>query len=265
MDFPSNICIAWFCRSTHLFQTFLVFINGRFCWFWPTLLLYYPEILKFYLVPFKNCNRASSIQIFAILTHTYHRFGLSMVLCDDYCLRQLGTLLLISSHMHSIWIPLILDCLLWYQFLSGVWFSCKEGMKTPVGKPLHLVVTNPCFYYSIFTEAHSLSRIWDHQSVSNWPNTSSLWRCYWYQLILICLNICPIDSSTALCACLKITMGLRRIEPTSGFCFKFASPGGNTDVPHLIFRLIIFITFRFLFLNKFLIYIFFRNKNFKDI
>ena len=24
MDIPSNICIAWFCRSTHPFQTFLV-------------------------------------------------------------------------------------------------------------------------------------------------------------------------------------------------------------------------------------------------
>ena len=40
-----------------------------------------------------------------------------------------------------------------------------------------------------------------------------------------------IDSSTALWACLKITMDLIRIEPTPGFRFKFASSGGNTGVP----------------------------------
>ena len=46
MDIPSNVCIASFCRSTRPFQTFLVTINGQFGWFWPTLLLYYLEILQ---------------------------------------------------------------------------------------------------------------------------------------------------------------------------------------------------------------------------
>ena len=45
MDFSSNVYIAWFCSSTHPFQTFLVSINGQFGWFLPTL-LYYPEILQ---------------------------------------------------------------------------------------------------------------------------------------------------------------------------------------------------------------------------
>ena len=46
MDLPSNICIAWFCRSTHPFQTFLVSINDQQGWFWSNLLLYYQEILQ---------------------------------------------------------------------------------------------------------------------------------------------------------------------------------------------------------------------------
>ena len=54
MDFPSNICIAWYCRSTHPFQIFLVSMNGQFGWFWPTLLLYYPEILQTTLSLSKN-------------------------------------------------------------------------------------------------------------------------------------------------------------------------------------------------------------------
>ena len=45
MDIPSNFCIAWFCRSTRHFQTFLVSINSQFDWFWSNL-LYYHEILQ---------------------------------------------------------------------------------------------------------------------------------------------------------------------------------------------------------------------------
>ena len=46
MDFPSIVCIAWFWSSTHPFQTFLVSINDQLDCFWPTLLLFYPEILQ---------------------------------------------------------------------------------------------------------------------------------------------------------------------------------------------------------------------------
>ena len=45
MNLSSNVCTAWFCRSTRPFKTFLVSINGHFGWFWPSLLLYYPDIL----------------------------------------------------------------------------------------------------------------------------------------------------------------------------------------------------------------------------
>ena len=51
MDLTSNVCIAWLYRSAHPFQTFLVSINGQFGWFWPTLLLYYPEIQQSILSP----------------------------------------------------------------------------------------------------------------------------------------------------------------------------------------------------------------------
>ena len=43
---PSKFDIAWFCRSTHLFKTFLVSINRQHGWFWPSLLLCYPEIAQ---------------------------------------------------------------------------------------------------------------------------------------------------------------------------------------------------------------------------
>ena len=39
------------------------------------------------------------------------------------------------------------------------------------------------------------------------------------------------ESSTALWACLKITIDLSGIKPTPGFRFKFASPDRNTGVP----------------------------------
>ena len=39
----SNDFIAWLCRSTHPFLTFLVSINGRLGRFWPNLLLCNPR------------------------------------------------------------------------------------------------------------------------------------------------------------------------------------------------------------------------------
>ena len=53
MNFPSNVYVVWFCRSTHPFQTFLVSINGQHGWFWPTL-LHYPEILQTTLSLYRN-------------------------------------------------------------------------------------------------------------------------------------------------------------------------------------------------------------------
>ena len=46
INFPSNVWIARFYSSTHLFQIFLFSINSQFGWFWPTLLLYYSDIFQ---------------------------------------------------------------------------------------------------------------------------------------------------------------------------------------------------------------------------
>ena len=106
-----------------------------------------------------------------------------------------------------------------------------------MGKPLYSAVTNTCLLFIYPHLSHSLPRIWDHQAVFYWPETGSFWQCYWYQLILICFKILPwFDRSTALWACLKITMNLRWIEPITGFSlgiYSFSSvfPSGNTVVP----------------------------------
>ena len=131
MDIPSNSFIAWFYRSTYPFHTFLVSINDQFGWFCSNLLLCYPWIEQTIFIPSKNWDRASCIQIFAMPTHTYHRFGFSVELCDDECSNRLGSLLVISPHMHSILIPQIQNNPYKYRFLSGIWLSCIEGNENP--------------------------------------------------------------------------------------------------------------------------------------
>ena len=193
-----------------------------------------------YLVPLKNWNLACRYWNFAILTHTYHRFGLSVVLCVDEFLCLLGFLLLISLHMHFIWMPLLLDYFFSYLFLSGIWLPFKEGNENPQWeKPLHSAITNTCLLFISLTEAHFLSvygiiilcpidRIQVASDSAMIPADSDL-----------LLKPALYDSSTALWACLKMTMDFREIEPTPefspGFRFKFASPGGSTGVPLLIF------------------------------
>ena len=60
-------------------------------------------------------------------------------------------------------------------------FSQPKGVvKTPYyprGKLRLLERPSPVSYLSTLTEAHSLPRIWDHQSVSYVPDTGSFWQC----------------------------------------------------------------------------------------
>ena len=91
-----------------------------------------PGDIRVYPIPYKNWNRANqALQIFAIPMHIYHRFWLSVVLCDDLHPSLLGSMLVISPHMHSIWMPLVLDFLFYYRFLSGILLPCKEGNDNP--------------------------------------------------------------------------------------------------------------------------------------
>ena len=126
-------------------------------------------------------------------THTYHRFWLNRVLCDDGCPSLLGSLLAISPHMHSIWMPLIRNYLFSYRFLSGIWLSCKGGSENlQREKPSHSAGANTCLLFIYPHLAHFLPRLRDHQSVSYVPDTDSFWQCYWYQLILICFLNLPL-------------------------------------------------------------------------
>ena len=62
----------------------------------------------------------------------------------------IGSLLVISPHIHSIWMPLVLDYLFEYQFLSRIWLLCKVGNEIPqmIGN-LHIqLVPIPVSYLS---------------------------------------------------------------------------------------------------------------------
>ena len=109
-------------------------------------------------------------------------------------------------------------------------------MKTPVGKPFHSDSTNTCLLF-----------IYPHRGPFPPPHMRSSVGVLLtgYRKLLTVLLVPansdllqePVlfDSSTALWVCLKITMDLRVIEPTTvfspWFCFKFACLDGNTDVP----------------------------------
>ena len=216
MDFRSNVCIAWFCRSTRPFQTFLVSINGQFDWFWSTLLLYFPEILQTTLalprIGIEHVGISEFRHAYTYLSQVRIKCGF----CDDLCFSLLGSLLLISSHMHSIWMPLILDYL--PSIGSCLKSDCpaKKVVKTARGNLyiLRYQYLSPIIYPHL---AHSLPAYGiisrcpvDRMQVASDSAIGTSW--FWSAS-----RICPIISSTALWACLKITMDWRGIEPTPGF------------------------------------------------
>ena len=97
MDIPSDCCIAWFCRSTRPFQTFLV-SNIGLLRLRTTKYVALPNNLgTAHHIPsnFRSIQPRSGIEkgenqpvwwpYFRLLTHTYHRFGLSVELCGDKC------------------------------------------------------------------------------------------------------------------------------------------------------------------------------------
>ena len=73
-------------------------------------------------------------------------------------------------------------------------FCCSQPrrvVKTPYhtrGNSRLLVDFSPVSYLSTLTEAHSLLRIWDHQSVSYVPDTGSFWLLLEFILIKISEN-----------------------------------------------------------------------------
>ena len=115
-------------------------------------------------------------------------------------------------------------------------------MKTPNGGNLHILqVPIPVSYLStlnwgpfpLVNEIISRCPIDQTQVASESAIATSRFKS--------ASRTCRINSSKALWTCLKITMDLRGIEPTSGFRFKFASPDWNTGVPQsFIFSLIMF-------------------------
>ena len=128
--------------------------------------MYYQKILQIPCPYLRTGSGMWVFQSFAMPTHTYHRFGLSVVLCDDLYLSLLGSLLLISPLMHSIWMPLILDDFFEYRFLSRVWLLCKEDNENSQWGNLHiLLVLKSASYLSTLTLSIP-SHILDHQSVS---------------------------------------------------------------------------------------------------
>ena len=184
----SNNCIAWFCRSTHPFQTFLVLINGWYGWFWPIPFTSLPIIMLLLpLSPLKLDLRIGYWN-FAISNHTNHSFGLSVEL---WRLVPKPTMLL-AAYFTTQTLSFSMDC-------SS--YSTIQLVSVPV---LNLIILQRrqwkpttwetstfccCQYLSPIYLPHRCPfpiRIWDHLSVSYWPNTGSFWQCYWYQLILIC-------------------------------------------------------------------------------
>ena len=141
------------------------------------------------------------------------------------------------SRHASTWMPLILDYLFLYRFLSRIWLPCKEGneahhlgnlhiLLVSIPSPIYLPLPRPIHFpvYGIISRCPI-----DRKKVASDSALGTSW--FWSAS-----RACPIDSSTVLWACLKITIDLRGIKPTPGFSpgfrLKFASPGGNTGVPH---------------------------------
>ena len=101
-------------------------------------------------------------------------------------------------------------------------FDCTavEVVKTYTGKPPHYDRINTCLQSP--HQGPFSPRIWDHQSVSYWPDTGCFWQCYWYQLILVRSILFWYNNSSVVWAFWK-TLNLRGIEPTPRF-----SPGFYT-------------------------------------
>ena len=175
MDSLSNNCIAWFCRSTHPFQTFLVYINGWYGWFWPTPFASLPMIALCYIYPFQELGLNIEYRNFAMFTHTYHSFGLSVVLCDNLCPSILGVLLLISPHklifFHGLFLYLTTPTS--NIFLSGTWLPCRGGSENPHSNLRILTVWMPVSYFPHLPS----SRKWDDRPVSCCPDAGSFWEC----------------------------------------------------------------------------------------
>ena len=74
MDIPSNVCFAWFCRSTRPFQTFLVSNIGLHSWVQPNLLLYYSDIIQYTLSHSKEPGRFKNHLLQASKLSTAHAY-----------------------------------------------------------------------------------------------------------------------------------------------------------------------------------------------
>ena len=138
----SNDCIAWFCRSTHPFQTFLVSINSRYGWFWPSLLLCNPCWQHNYHYPTQN-------RIGHLVTdfrHAHAYLSQLRVKCRTVttCAPSLlGSLLLISPHKkcHFPWNVSNTRLPNQYCFsLSGIWLRCRGGNENPSPGNLHILL-----------------------------------------------------------------------------------------------------------------------------
>ena len=148
MDLTFNVCIAWLCRSTHPFQTFLVYINGQFGWSWPTLLLYYPEILQSTLSLPRTGIEHVGISEFC---HAHAYLSQVRIKCGTlWRLLPKSTRLLAAYftthtfHLDAPYtrLPLLVSVPVWNLF------SCKEGNENPPTQGnLHILLVSIHFSY----------------------------------------------------------------------------------------------------------------------
>ena len=148
MDILSNVCIAWFCCSNHPFQTFLVSINGKFSWFWSTLLLYYSKILQTTLSLSRTGIEHVGISEFR---HAYAYLSQVRIKCDILW-RQvpLSTRLLVgyfTTHAFHLDTPYTRLPLLVSVPVCSLITNAKKVVKTPNRKPSHSAVTNTCLLF----------------------------------------------------------------------------------------------------------------------
>ena len=83
-------------------------------------------------------------------------------------------------------------------FLSGIWLPCGGGNEnSSLGKPPHSYSINTCLLF-IYPHQGPFPPLYrDHQSISYWPDTGSIWQCYWYlQILILFLNVFLSNSST---------------------------------------------------------------------
>ena len=135
--------------------------------------------------------------------------------------------------------PLILDYLFKYRFLTGVWLSSRLGNEDPQwGKPLHSAGINTCLLFiyihlSYFLPIYGIISqcpIYQIQTASNSSiDTSIFWSAS---------RTSPKWEFNSSLSLFQNNQWLKRDRPTSWFRFKFTSLNRNAGVPQYLLKFV---------------------------